>query len=314
MTSDSDATATRALTAYLKSVVLPIIVIGPDGAAKHVGTASIVASLPDGQLLILTAKHSIDDIKKVDQPYGDRAHASTPDFFRTELPKDHFIKNTDCYLLFPFQEGNKYSPIGKAVYKPEFDIALASCILPDGVEPPVPLAIDTNPPQVGMQGLAVGYVDMRARTVRLDENARAGHWEFEGEFTPRLCEVIKAEPHGASMCRWPCFQINVPIDSGMSGGPVINFPDNEHAAVCGVLTYDLSINPDKQTEGSGENALASALWISVALSMWIERGNGTMEEWTLLDLVKKGIVKDVGSAHFELRATQDGRIDVIPTV
>jgi hypothetical protein len=313
MTSDSDATA--ALKAYLKSVVLPIIVVGPNGAAKHVGTAAIIASLPDRQLLILTAKHCIiDDIKKVDQPYGDYAHASTPDVFRIEPPKDLLIKNTDCFVLFPFQEGNKSSAIGKAVYKPEFDVALASCILPDGVEPPVPLAIDTNPPQVGMRGLAVGYSDMRARTVRLEENARAGHWEFEGQFAPRRCEVIKAEPHGSSMCRWPCFQIDVPIDSGMSGGPVVNFPDNEHAAVCGVLASDLSINPDKQTEGSGEKALASALWISVALSMWIERGNGTMEEWTLLDLIKKGIVQDFGTAHFELTATQDGKIAVTPVV
>jgi hypothetical protein len=315
MTSDADATATEAFTAYLKSVVLPIIVIGPDGAAKPVGTGSIVGSLTNGQLLILTAKHNIDHIKKVDQRYGDRAHASMPDFFRAEVQKDQFVNNTECYLLFPFQKENKYSPIGKVVYAFEFDIALASCILPDGIEPPIPLAIDTNPPQVGMQGLAVGYVDMKAHTVQLlDENVRTGHWEFEGEFTPRPCAVTKAQPHGSSLCRWPCFQINVPIHSGMSGGPVINFPDNEHPAICGILASDLSINPDAQTEASGENALASALWISVALSMPVERGNGSKEIWTLLDLIENGIVKDFGTAHFELRATQDGRIEVIPTV
>src|SRR5690349_4966249 len=108
--------ATKAFTAYLKSVVLPIIVIGPDGAAEPVGTGSIVGRLKDGQLLILTAKHNIDHIKKVDQPYGDRAHVSMPDFFRAEVQKDQIVKNTECYLLFPFQEGNKYSPIGKVAY------------------------------------------------------------------------------------------------------------------------------------------------------------------------------------------------------
>jgi hypothetical protein len=48
--------------------------------------------------------------------------------------------------------------------------------------------------------------------------------------------------------------------------------------------------------------------------MWVERANGTKEEWTLLDLINKGIVTDLGTAHFELRTTEDGRIEVIPTV
>jgi hypothetical protein len=299
------------LKEYLKSVVLPIVLIGPDGTAAPIGIGSIVGSLPDRQLLILTARHNIDEIKKVDQPYGARAHPSMPDFFRPPLPKDHYVKNTDCYLLFPFQKATQqYSAIRSAVYKPEFDIALASCILPDGLEPPVPLAIDTNPPHVGMQGLAVGYVDLNSRTVQLDENARAGHWEFEGQFRARDCEVIETKPRGSSRCHWPYFQINIPIYSGMSGGPIINLLDNEHPAICGLLTSDLSENQDRMTEASGARAIAAALWISVSLSMW----NGTKEEWTLLDLIKKEIVKDFGTAHFELRATQDGRMDVIPTI
>jgi hypothetical protein len=114
----------EAFKAYLKSVVLPMIIIGPDGKPHPVGTASIIARIKR-QLLILTAKHNIDHIKNVDQQYGDHSHPSMPDIFRTELPKDHFIKNTDCHLVFPFQEGNKYSPLRNAVYKPEFGLRFA---------------------------------------------------------------------------------------------------------------------------------------------------------------------------------------------
>ena len=208
MTSDADAMATKASTAYLKSVVLPIIVIGPDGAAKHVGTASIIASLPDRQLLILTAKHCIDDIKKVDQPYGDYAHVSTPDDFRIALPERSPNKKYRSLLPFPFHgETNILQSVRQYINPSSTWLSLAAFC--HGSNRQFPWQFYS--PQVGMRGFAVGYPDMKARTVRLEEDARAGHWEFEGQFAPRLCEVIKAEPHGSSMCRWPCFQINVPI-------------------------------------------------------------------------------------------------------
>lgn len=308
MVPDAEA---GAIEAYLESVVLPMVIIGPDGAPQPVGTASIVATV-ERQLLILTARHNIDHIKKVDQPYGDRAHPSTPDMFRAELSKNIFIKNTNCYLVFPSREGNKYSPIRSVAYKPEFDIALGYSVLPDGIEPPAPLAIDTNPPQVGRKGCAIGYVDMSARIIRPDERPSDVLCEFEGQFSMSDCEVIEAEPRGSSLCRAPCFQINVPIHSGMSGGPVINFPDDKTPAVCGILTSDLSLNPDTPTKASGEKALVSALWISVSLSMWVERSNGAKEEWTLLDLIKRWKMKDFGSADFELRPTKDGRTEIIP--
>ena len=300
-----------AIKAYLESVVLPMVIIGPDGTPQPVGTASIVATV-ERQLLILTARHNIDHVKNVDQPYGDRAHPSTPDIFRAELSKDIVIKNTYCYLVFPSLEGNKYSPIRSVAYKPEFDIALGYCVLPDGIELPAPLAIDTNPPQVGMKGRAIGYVGMNARIIQLDERPSDILWEFEGQFSMSDCEVIGAEPRGSSLCRSPCFQINVPIHSGMSGGPVINFPDDKTPALCGILTSDLSINPDTPTKASGEKAMASALWVSVSLSMWVGRSNGAKEEWTLLDLIKRETIKDFGSAEFELRPTKDGRTKIIP--
>jgi hypothetical protein len=301
-----------AIKAYLESVVLPMVIIGPDGTPQPVGTASIVATV-ERQLLILTARHNIDHVKNVDQPYRDRAHPSMPDIFRAELSKNITLKNTNCYLVFPSLEGNKYSPIRSVAYKPEeFDIALGYCVLPDGIEPPVPLAIDTNPPQVGMKGRAIGYVDMSARIIQLDERPSDVPCEFEGQFSMTACEVIGAEPRGSSLCRSPCFQINVPIHSGMSGGPVINFPDDKTPAVCGVLTSDLSTNPDTPTNASGEKAMASALWVSVSLSMWVGRSNGAKEEWTLLDLIKRGKIKDFGSADFELRPAKDGRTEIIP--
>jgi hypothetical protein len=288
-----------------------MVIIGSDRTPQPVGTASIVATI-EQQLLILTARHNIDHIKNVDQPYGDRAHPSTPDIFRAELSKDLFIKNTNCYLVFPSREGNKCSPVRSVAYKPEFDIALGYCVLPDGIEPPAPLAIDTNPPQVGMKGLAIGYVDMSAHIIQLDERPSDVLWQFEGQFSMSDCEVIGAEPRGSSLCRSPCFQINVPIHSGMSGGPVINFPDDTTPAVCGVLTCDLSINSDTLTKASGEKAMASALWVAVSLSMWVGRSNGAKEEWTLLDLIKRGKIKDFGSADFDLRPTEDGRTEIIP--
>lgn len=195
---------------------------------------------------------------------------------------------------------------------PDFDIALASCILPDGVDPPIPLGIDTNPPQVGMQGFAAGYLDTSARTIWLSENTREGHWEFGGKFSLTHCQVIAALPKGSSLYRRPCFQINIPIHSGMSGGPVINLPDDEHVAICGILMSDMSTDPDMYTEASGKYAIAASLWIAVALSMWVDRANGSKEEWTLRDLIKKGIVKDFGTADFDLMATKDGKLDVIP--
>jgi Trypsin-like peptidase domain len=300
-----------AIKAYLESVVLPMVIIGPDGIPQPVGTASIVATI-ERQLLILTARHNIDHVKNVDQPYGDGAHPSMPDIFRAEPSKDHFIKNTYCYLVFPSREGNKYSPIRSVAYKPDFDIALCYCVLPDGIELPAPLAIDTDPPHVGMKGCAIGYVDMSARIIQPDERQSDVLWEFEGQFSMSDCEVIGAEPRGSSLCRSPCFQINVPIHSGMSGGPVINFPDDKNPAICGILTSDLSTNPDALTEASGENALASALGISVALSMWIDRSNGAKEERTLLDLVKGGVIKNFGTVDYELMPAKNGRIEVIP--
>jgi hypothetical protein len=255
----------------------------------------------------------MDYIKSVDQPYGDGAHPSMPHFFRAELSKDIVIQNTSCYLVFVSPEGIKYTPIRSVVYKPEFDIALAYCVLPDGIEPPAPLAIDTNPPQVGMKGYAVGYVDMTAGVIQLNERPMVDvPWEFEGQFSMSDCEVIAAEPHGSSLCRSPVFQINVPIHSGMSGGPVINFPDNTTPAICGVLTSDLSISRDTPTKASGEKAMASAMWVSVSLSMWVQRSNGAKEEWTVLDLVKRGKIKDFGSADFELTPAKDGWIKIIP--
>jgi len=299
---------------YLATVVLPIVIIDSEGIPQPIGTASIVAVV-DRQILILTAKHNIDHIRKVDQPYGDGTHPSMPDIFRRSLPNDYVTKNTQCYLVFPTKGECKYAAIHRAAYNPDFDIAIAGCVLPEGIDPPKPLAIDTDPPHIGITGLATGYGDMTARAYAgEDENSTHDRWEFEGKLLAEHCQVIEVSPHGSTVLRSPCFQINVPIHSGMSGGPVIHFLDHGTAAIYGLLTADESGNPSRPGESNGARALASALWISVSLSMPIERANRTTEEWTLLDLIRKGIVKNLGTVDFKLNRTRDGRIDVIPQV
>jgi hypothetical protein len=110
--------------------------------------------------------------------------------------------------------------------------------------------------------------------------------------------VVDRHPGGVRHFKWPVFKVNVSLDSGMSGGPILELRGGE-PIVRGVISGDLAL-ADEVGVGSGAEPFASELWpilmmpASVADSFVAENGQPLAVD-TILDMIRENLIADRGN-------------------
>ena len=211
---------------------------------------------------------------------------------------DRGLKSTRLLALFPDDLNARYFAEVLDVYiNDPLDIAVCSVYSPEQVPPNVhfrnKLALDTAPPKVGTPIITAGYGDMTLQVETSDSMSRAA---IEYRLVYRHGTITDIFPAGHKSLRLgPSFQIDVPISSGMSGGPVISKRYGDAVVVCGINTSDISV--ETGGSASGIRAIAQMLWPSMAIVVKQVEVDGMSGPVRLIELLRRGFIEDHGKAQ-----------------
>jgi hypothetical protein len=162
---------------------------------------------------------------------------------------------------------------------------------------------------------ALGYGSLAL----LDHEARDDGFEafsVQRQLVLRRGVVTSVHPNGNCVV-WPCFETTIPMEAGMSGGPVLWYDPNhgpgEQMIACGIISRDFSSDDSKTSYLLPECSTMAMLWPSLALSLHVGQGlKEKAEPVYLLELIRRGIIDDVGDAanNISILLREDERITI----
>jgi hypothetical protein len=300
----------------IEQVMFPLFAVTSDAKWHPVGTAFVVATFEDGYALLFTAAHNLKYVMHLDKPYSSE-HPTTPiEFLKKKANSNRVLEKTNLYALVKYDE----EPFLAALYQAQTlggsDLGAFMLRLDPRKKKAFKLrfAINSAPVELGKRLTAFGYKKMQFRWVEepnYDENrfdieiGYGGPGSKDGRVT-QLC------PKGIGINKWPGYLTNIPIDSGMSGGPLIDF-DGEIPTVRGIIGADISLESNEQSVGSGIQAFASALHPILAMEFPIQvRKDGKIVPTnSILDMAANGIIQDVGEPKKHFKKFKVGENDVV---
>jgi hypothetical protein len=297
----------------LRHAVLPIVAIHEDASWTPFGTCFVVAVVQPKRALAFTAAHNLEHLAALDR----RAlghHPTTPREFLGD--DDHSIELSRTKPKVIVATGPDQGAVGGIVrgwWGPRSDTAALLLDIPDvfNVEFKPRLALDTRPVSEGEQLIAFGYRDMAAPfSSEPDYEKQDFNIRFSFDFRSHPGKVLEVCHEGAGMYRWPGFLVDAPLDSGMSGGPVVSIVDNV-LRVRGIVCGDVSENADNGAAGSGRRAFASALWPLMGLRtnvqlLGLDDSVQVPPHAPLLEWARQGTLDDRGAIHEHLRIVSKG--------
>jgi hypothetical protein len=265
-----------------------------------IGTAFVVSVVDEGRTaLLFTAAHNLVGATTLD-PYRRRAaHASLPDDFA--LADQPTLGSTKMYVL---TANGTPAPMDIGWWRADADVALLSATVPEDLHDrfDMRLPIDTRAEVRDEQPLiAIGFPQLDGKfaeppdyeaerfrvTVQTLLDARPG----------RVIRAVRTDDEGTHTGMG--LLVTCAIDAGMSGGPVVEERDNR-LIVRAVASRSLSTK-ENTARGSGDHAFVGLLLPSLAiktneLSATTE-SHGVIEGPTVLDLIRAGVIEDVGRAQ-----------------
>jgi len=219
-----------------------------------------------GPGVALTAKHVIDDYWDHFDPRGRwRSTADAP-----------FSIQAIQYV--PSLDGFFYWNVWAASLTDRLDIAVLQLApaqdLPPEYNPGLP-HLDLSVPGVGTRVEAFGFPFPDLEYTRENETWTLTH-------SPAGCTgtVTQVFPSGRDRTKaYPCYEMDLEIKGGMSGGPVFDSAGRLRGIVCS--SFDLS-------EPGNHISYASALWPSFGMGVLATPVLGLEKDGTLLDVAKSG--------------------------
>lgn len=287
------------LHSALRERVGPLTLQLPSMDIQGLGTCFIVGAL-GGSAIAITARHCIDEASKYDVP--DRVSSAPGSPFqverqarvwnRIELGTVLRHRHLMPFMSLPIDVDEAYSS-GRT------DVAFLLLRPSDGS----PLSLDraiplcSGGPNKGERVLIVGFfeTDVEA-THHIASGGRAAFTRISGQFQVVEATVTEIFESGIRDMRWPCFQVDCPLFSGMSGGCVLVQRGSEFFAA-GVISRDISY----ASEASGEQAFAAHIWPALTTnfpekSYQREGETTTTSLRSILDFIKVGVIRDISSS------------------
>jgi trypsin-like peptidase len=293
--------------AQLQEVVLPLVAVTNDAKWHEVGTAFVIAALDSKRALLLTAAHNLKAVHQLDGP--PRHHPATPAVFLPRPQEWINLKTTHVYALLKSPSEMLVLEIASSWFNWGLDAALLLATIRPEQDATFAMhfPLDSRPIAVGTPVMAVGYPGMKATsTPEYEKNDFRAQIKLNLEY--RRGTVVALRPHGDTIHKWPGFLLSCALDSGMSGGPVIDL-SGDVPLVRGIVGGDLSETVGDATRGSGAQAFVSMLWPAMITKMrqteiTVVRPNQAslvLTDASLLEIVRAGIVDDRGRAHEHAR-------------
>lgn len=304
----SDNSATPIPLDDLARVVLPIVAVTRNAEWHAIGTSFIVAVPDPKRAVLLTAAHNLQYVARLNAP-RQLHHSSTPLEFRSPKPSFISLEYTDVYICLVGSAHPVLAELVGAWFCDAFDVApiLVRIREDDDITFTEKLALNTSPIQSATRVMAVGFPGMLAAS---DADFEKGKFiaSLQLQLQCKFGEAVRKCPKGIGIHKSPGFLVSCPLDSGMSGGPVIDLTGNT-PTVRGIVAGDVSNTPNEPSRGSGLQAFASMLWTAMVIETQIniELGDGNIlnsRGATLLDLVRHGFIDDVGRSHEHVRTEE----------
>lgn len=181
----------------------------------------------------------------------------------------------------------------KIMTLPGYDVAIliddqnfnehAQALLNEGAYPHI--GFDLHQPRIGAQVIAKGYPNTISKP-----NPSAQSFTHLASMKTSLGVVEEVYYKAAGLVKSPCFQSNLEVEGGMSGGPVFNA---DNSLIIGLVSSSYPPAGDYEQF----TTLSPFLW--QALIAEIQIGFINKEPVTLLDLAKQGYLYVEGLDHLE---------------
>jgi len=292
--------------AQLEQLVLPLVAVTKDAKWHEVGTAFVIAALDPKRALLLTAAHNLKAVHRLDDP--PRHHFSTPDILLPRPAEWIDLKSTNLYGMLKSSPEMVLVDMAPSWFNWGLDAALLLATIRPELNATFTMhfPLDSRPVTVDTPVMAVGYPGMKATsTADYEANEFRAHVNLNLEC--RRGTVVALRPEGDTIHKWPGFLVSFALDSGMSGGPVIDL-SGDAPVVRGIVGGDVGEEEDWRP-GSGAHAFVSLLWPAMITKMRAteftfvrpDQPPLVLTDATLLDLVRSGIVDDRGRAHEHAR-------------
>jgi Trypsin-like peptidase domain len=298
------------------SMLLSLMAWGPGRVPQAIGTGFIIATF-GRQALAVSAAHNLVHATRIQRPWSLSHHTALAEFT---------IDQTNCLSVDPtalravYRSGDGVDAciIGEVNFVPELDVALITVQLQtDNVRefPRERMFLDTSVPMPGREVFALGCADMavQGHEARIDGFAR---WGLERRVTLRRGIVTNVYPQGARV-PWPCFETSIPVEAGMSGGPICWLPRGSEPAVCGMISQDFSPDEARTSYCVAGCSTAAMLWPALGLAVHGSIGlNAAPKRIFLLELIQQGAVKDIGGAAVGATVVTepDGKVTISRTI
>lgn len=279
----------------------------PDGERVHIGTGFVIAAM-GAHAVVITAAHVLLDVIH-------RSIPPPPPFLFPDGSKEPITavatKAHEHCVLFSFGTQTFFGEVTHAWGCQTSDLAILCIDLPTSTDKKITqqLRINSTGPLLGDDISVHGYFDIKDASAdlippgleSLIRHLTQGdlHALAEGRIASLKGKVVECFPDGVALVRGACFRVDQPFNSGMSGGPVIQWR-NEMPVVCGVISHDDSDN----AYGTGKWAIASELGRLLDLNL-VVNGSYPLSYASasvpatpircLRDLVRLGVIEDLGA-------------------
>ncbi len=290
-----------------RRVVLPVVAVDRTSTWHCLGTAFVVARADGRTAFLLTAAHVIKAAIDIAAPRP-LHHPTTPDFLRVHDERRVSLNHLSIVTVLVEPGPTACAEVEHAWMLDAHDVALILARIPETQEPRFVggLGVDPSPVEVGTQLEVVGYPGMRAESLPDDELRDNAILTLP--LTHRSTTVTEKFPHGYGINRWPGFKVDIPLESGMSGGPFLEVRDGS-AIVRGLVNSDLTEATDLGAAAMGQMAFGSTLWPALGTPMdmsglTIRFGSDEtrLPIASFLDLFRYGAIMDYGETleHFRM--------------
>ncbi len=288
----------------------------PDGYTELIGSGFII--LADGRnALVMTAAHNFHFAETIQKPRKHH-HLTTLPEFQTHRGNIFSVEREKLRAVYMSNSHVEACIIEGVSIVPELDIALCAIKFQEIYDGPgfsYNFGLDSRHPNVGDEVVALGFSRMRIETQYVSSDKMLRYFKMMQKIEMRKGTVTGVFQNGLRQIAWPCFETTIPIDAGMSGGPVLPFGmSNSKMNACGVISKDFSTKESFKTFLASGQSIMGMIWPSVVLPFrCVFNEGGSPTETNLFDLIKRGIIIDAGDAgqNITFRCNNNGVLTIL---
>ncbi|WP_313917828.1 trypsin-like peptidase domain-containing protein [Tahibacter sp.] len=157
--------------------------------------------------------------------------------------------------------------------------------------------ISFSPPKVDDRITAYGFPRTQMKDVSVADKKLSATLKISPSFGQGRVVTVHAMKRDSAMLPFPCFQIDAPVDGGMSGGPSIH---QATGSICGAISSSLDCAADSDEFVS----YGSSLWPLLGLEVDLLLADGPYRG-TIHDLCRRGVVTSNDWSHFSVSRLGD---------